>query len=338
MNEDNEINSLSEIPLGRDFGWVKISENSQLLNPKPPIILVADSDESMRQLLRRAMEAQGYQVVEAGNTSECLAAYTRFSPHIVLLDAAMPIVDGFTCCTQLKKLPGGDRTPVLMMTALEERESVDRAFEAGATDYVTKPIYWVVLLQRLRRLVEQSQLYQQLEAANRELQRLENKDSLTKLANRRQFDEYLEQEWERLTRTQSPLSLILCDVDFFKRFNDTYGHLAGDFCLQQIAGALSRATKRSADLVARYGGEEFAVILSNTVGDVALQVAEDIRNAVKALEIPHERSLVSEYITLSLGVTTRVPSVDTKLPELIAAANEALYQAKQQGRDRVGGS
>lgn len=167
------------------------------------------------------------------------------------------------------------------------------------------------------------------------MQRLATLDGLTGLPNRRRFDEYLDQEWRRLRREQVPLSLILCDIDFFKLYNDTYGHQAGDTCLISVASAIAQAVKRPADLVARYGGEEFAVILPNTTQNGALQVAEAIRVAVQDLKIVHSHSLVSQYVTLSLGVATMVPDCDTSPEILLKAADEALYQAKALGRDRV---
>jgi diguanylate cyclase (GGDEF)-like protein len=179
-----------------------------------------------------------------------------------------------------------------------------------------------------------SKLYYDLEVANRELQRLAICDGLTKLANRRRFDEYLQQEWQRLARERSPLSLILGDIDFFKAYNDTYGHLTGDECLRQVASAIQEAVKRPADLVARYGGEEFAVILPNTDAEGAIAVAELIRQAVKALAIDHSKSLVSPHITISLGVATVIPSAELSPLDLIASADRGLYQAKSLGRDR----
>ena len=155
------------------------------------------------------------------------------------------------------------------------------------------------------------------------------------MANRRRFDEYLNAEWRRLVREQRPLSLILCDIDYFKLYNDTYGHLAGDFCLQQVAGVLRQSLRRPADLVARYGGEEFAMILPNTDITRAAFIAEDVRKRVRELSIPHVESPVSQYVTLSLGVATFIPTSDTSAQELIAAADESLYQAKNEGRDRV---
>jgi diguanylate cyclase (GGDEF)-like protein/PAS domain S-box-containing protein len=183
--------------------------------------------------------------------------------------------------------------------------------------------------------IEQSQLYEQLKAANHELHRQATVDGLTQVANRRRFDEYLVQEWRRLARYQAPISLIMCDVDFFKRYNDGHGHLAGDDCLKQVAAAIAGALKRPADLAARYGGEEFAVILPHTDAAGAFCVAEEIRSRVFGLQIPHGNSAVNSCVTMSLGVATAVPVPLSAPEELIAAADGALYCAKERGRDRV---
>ena len=177
---------------------------------------------------------------------------------------------------------------------------------------------------------------QLLESANEKLQRLASLDGLTQLANRRLFDSYLDKNWRGLAIARSPLSLIMCDVDYFKLYNDTYGHQAGDACLQQIALGISRAVGRTTDLVARYGGEEFSVILPNTDVEGALSVAQNIRDEVKNCAIAHSASLVSQYVTLSLGVASTIPNQIFSGPnQLIGAADAALYEAKQQGRDRA---
>lgn len=320
------------------------------LPEEPPTILVVDDDRFIRELLRRVMEKEGYKVVEATNGKQGLDAYKRLKPHLVMLDALMPVMDGFTCCNELHQLSdeqpsddnnlaaqglqGVSQTPVLMITNLDDPESVDRAFAVGATDYITKPIHLAVLRQRVRRLIQQFQLYQQLEQANRELQRLATLDGLTGVANRRRFDQYLDDEWWRMIREESPLSLILCDIDFFKKYNDTYGHQAGDSCLRRVADALRFCAKRTVDLVARYGGEEFAIVLPNTTTIGASLVAEELCSLVHSLKITHSASTVSEYVTLSLGVASMYPHPDISPTKLISEADIALYQAKSSGRNR----
>lgn len=209
--------------------------------------------------------------------------------------------------------------------------------------HCTQPRQWqlweIELLKQLATQVgiaiQQAELYQQLEVANQELKRLATLDGLTGLANRRRFDEYIEQEWQRLAREQEPLSLILCDIDFFKLYNDTYGHQAGDDCLKQVATALRHSVKRPADLVARYGGEEFAVILPHTTAAGAFCLAKSIHQQVRQLRLAHPGSTVSQYVTLSLGVAGLIPCSGVTPAKLIAAADAALYEAKTTGRDRV---
>ncbi len=174
-----------------------------------------------------------------------------------------------------------------------------------------------------------------LRQANAELGRLATLDELTQIANRRRFDEHLSQEWRRLARDHQPLSLILCDVDYFKCYNDYYGHQGGDHCLQKIANAIARSVRRPADLATRYGGEEFAIILPNTNAEGAAAVAEMIRGAVKQLRQPHAASPVGRFVTLSLGISSMIPTRDQTPGCLIAQADEALYAAKKLGRDQA---
>jgi diguanylate cyclase (GGDEF)-like protein len=183
--------------------------------------------------------------------------------------------------------------------------------------------------------IQQSELYHQLQQANQELQRLASSDGLTQVANRRCFDDTFNAQWQRLAREQDSLSLILCDVDYFKLYNDTHGHLAGDDALRNVAKTISQTVKHPADLVARYGGEEFAVILPNTDAEQAIAVAQEIQTNISALQLPHPSSEVSEFITLSLGVATIIPHNRSSPESLIAAADQGLYQAKAQGRNCV---
>jgi diguanylate cyclase (GGDEF)-like protein len=326
-----QVPDLKAVGSSRTIGSPMVADGSP--SEDSPLILVADDDRVTRACLRQAMEQEGYRVVEANDGESCLATFSALQPDVVLLDAVMPVMDGFTCCTNLQQMDGGNRTPILIITALEDADSVNQAFEAGAADYVTKPIHWAVLFQRVRRLIQQVRLYEDLEKANHELKRLATFDGLTQVANRRYFDEYLQQEWQRMQREQDSLALILCDIDFFKAYNDTYGHQVGDDCLRQVAQALHRSAKRSVDLAARYGGEEFALILPNTDLEGAEQVARDIQLEIQSIAIPHRKSKVGEIVTVSMGVATTVPVPFIAPQMLIEAADRALYQAKDDGRN-----
>ncbi|HLP90042.1 MAG TPA: PleD family two-component system response regulator [Nostocaceae cyanobacterium] len=329
------------------------------VSKQPPLILVADDDKTIRLLLRAVMEQEGYQVVEVTNGKDCIEAYMNIKPDIVLLDAVMPVMDGFSCCKQLLQIAKNnlisaladldtdsalgssliskmwEHTPILMITSLDDEESVNRAFEAGATDFITKPIHLAVLRQRLRRLLQQAQVYKQLEAANQALHQMANIDALTGLANRRRFDNYFNTQWINLAQISVPLSLILCDIDYFKFYNDKYGHPAGDICLQKVGAALNEKVWRSQDLVARYGGEEFAVIMPNAHANAAFLVAQAMQAGVRDLEIMHSGSEVSDFVTLSIGIASAVPTWETSPLDLVVAADQALYQAKEQGRNQI---
>lgn len=206
--------------------------------------------------------------------------------------------------------------------------SQPRVWSATDIDLLTQ------LANQLAIAIQQSELYQQLQQVNRELQHLATHDKLTQLANRRYFDDYLEQEWQRLSRDKLPLALILCDIDHFKHFNDAYGHIAGDDCLLQVARAITQSIHRPADLAARYGGEEFAIILPNTPLQGAICMAQTIQQAIAAAQIPHLASLVKPQVTLSLGVACVYPGSGMVPQQLTALADGALYKAKETGRDR----
>ena len=306
--------------------------------PKLQRILLVDDDLVVRAKVSESLEQDGFEVILAKNGNDGIAAYQEHRPDLILVDAVMPILDGFEFCEQLKNL--GERlTPILMITSLDDNESVDRAFASGATDYITKPINLPVLRQRVRNLVRQSHLIKnqltELQQANQDLKLLANLDSLTKLSNRRGFDDYIQKEWDRMKRIKAPLSLIMCDVDFFKNYNDRYLHPNGDKCLVKVAMSMRSTVRRSGDLVARYGGEEFAIVLPNTDALGAVSVGENVRSAIKGLQITHEASVVCPYVTVSVGVSTIIPNSENDFQALINAADRALYQAKSQGRDRV---
>ncbi len=322
---------------------------------KGTILIVDDSPSNLEVLFDFLTEA-GFRVLVAQTGESAIEKVTFARPDVILLDIIMPGIDGFETCRRLKADESTHDIPVIFMTALSQTAVVVRGFQLGAVDYIIKPSQQEIILARvtthltIQKLkhslqAQNAQLQQEIEQrhraeaalqkANEELKRLATLDSLTQVANRRRFDECLTLAWRISVREQLPLSLLLCDIDFFKLYNDSKGHQAGDDCLQQVAQAMKRTVKRPADLVARYGGEEFAVILPNTNGEGACRVAEEIRLSVRSLSVVHPQSPISEYVTLSVGVSSTIPSHKNSPEELIAAADRALYRAKDSGRDRA---
>lgn len=319
---------------------------NQDLQSHPPLVLVVDDERALRLVVHRAMEKEGYRVIQAHDGQHCLDICQQQVPDLILLDAMMPGLDGFSCCHQMQALLNENCPPILMITALDDQESVDRAFEAGATDYITKPIDWSVLSQRTNRLLtsrwamaelqkkiqRECMLTAQVEAANRELQRLASVDSLTQIANRYYFDEYLQREWNRLQKYQLSLSLILVDVNLSKL---DYEFSSPDQYLCQIADILSKCKQRGSNLVARFGDTQFAMILPNTQAEAALQIADTIFYALKAINIADNDSKTDELFSFSLGLTSVIPSSVISANQLISTAEKALSQAKLVPSNRI---
>jgi diguanylate cyclase (GGDEF)-like protein len=315
---------------------------NNLLSPlvqdeSPFTILLADDDTLLRKIVIKALEVDGYRIIEAKNGAEALDLYRQIQPDLVLLDGSMPIMNGFECCAKLRSLAPLPVLPILMITGLDNECSINAAFDAGATDYIQKPINWLVLRRRVQLLLEMTKLHGRLEEANEELKTLAYIDELTNLFNRRSLDESLEGEWQRCQQSGDPLCIIMIDVDCFKRFNDTYGHPAGDRCLQQVGHTLRSCIRWPLDIGARYGGEEFMIMLNNTNLNGGRIVAERIRKTLYDLKIPHQSSLVEDtpWVTLSLGVSCTQGKNYPSLEAFIQDADCKLYQAKKQGRNQV---
>ena len=305
-------------------------------------LLIVDDDRTTRTFLTLALQRDGHQIMEAWTGEECLTMAQQENQEMILLDVQMPGMDGFTCCAELKAMMRDQCPPVIMITGLADQASVDRAFSVGAIDYATKPIHMAVLRQRVRQVLRERELMhqlatvnQQLAAANRELQHLTRIDSLTQVANRRCFEEILTKEWGRLARQQRSLGVLLCDVDFFKQYNDLYGHLAGDRCLKDISELLRLSILRSADLVARYGGEEFIILLPETDAAGTMCVAERIHTKIRNAAIPHTGSKAAAIVTLSIGVACTAPEITGHPKHLLDIADRALYDAKAKGRNQT---
>ncbi len=320
-------------------------------------ILIIDDEPDIQSLLTRTLQSAGYrEVIAVASAHEAFAQLdiddqTNADPEIDLILTALTIgeVNGIEAIQRIKANRRLQDIPIIVITRRTEPEGVQRAFDAGAMDYITKPLNQIELLARVRsamslkremdsrRAREQELLdvAKQLEEVNERLQRLSALDPLLGIANRRRFEEVLDLEWRRAVRYRTPLSLMMLDIDTFKAYNDTYGHQSGDECLKKVATALASALKRPGDLVARYGGEEFVTVLPSIEVAAAAKLAETLRFKIEALHIEHAASTISPYVTISIGVATTVPERDATPAQLIAAADQALYQAKQSGRNQV---
>jgi diguanylate cyclase (GGDEF)-like protein len=293
------------------------------------VILVVDDEVSNIELLSAALEDE-YEICFATSGAEALELARSVLPDLILLDVIMPGMDGYAVCLEIKADPLLADVPVIFTTALGDQEAEVKGLELGAVDYVAKPIAPVIVRARVRNHIEMKRMRDQLAE-------LAVTDALTGLGNRRRLEQALRQEVGHLSRSTAELSVIMLDIDFFKQFNDTYGHVAGDRCITMVAATLNRAVRRAADLTVRYGGEEFACVLPNTSHAEAMAIARNIRDRVLALGIPHEKSDAAPYVTVSLGVATAICSPDIDSMSWIRAADSQLYQAKASGRNDVAG-
>jgi diguanylate cyclase (GGDEF)-like protein len=273
-----------------------------------------------------------YQVFMATSGAQALSICNDNPPDLVLLDVVMPGMDGFEVCTKLKASESLRHIPVIFVTAHTDPAQETHGLSLGAVDFISKPVNPAVVRARV-------QTHLTLKFQSDLLRKLVFLDGLSGVFNRRYFDQQLQTEWARSSRSVTALSLILIDVDFFKAFNDLYGHQTGDDCLRSIAASLKSALKRPADLVARYGGEEFVCILPETAFADAMTLAQDLEQKVQALKIPHEGSSVAPHVTISLGVASTVADAPCNgtPAALLSLADGQLYKAKQSGRARVCG-
>jgi diguanylate cyclase (GGDEF)-like protein len=305
----------------------------------PARILIVDDHEDNIELLRARLEARGYAIDTAMDGEQALSRVATAPPDLILLDVMMPRIDGFEVVRRLK----GDRSlpfiPVILQTALDSTEHKVEGLDAGADDYITKPINFAELEARVKSMLRIKRLQDALEERERELSELNGRllkmaqtDALTGLDNRRNLEERLEEMFGHSRRLKEPLAVVLCDLDRFKSVNDTYGHQAGDVVLKQLARILKQEA-REIDRVGRYGGEEFMLLLPGTVLDAAVTFAERVRKAVEAHTFSFDGGTLQR--TMSCGVAAwphpRIEDCDA----LVKAADDALYVAKETGRNRV---
>ena len=304
-------------------------------------ILLAEDSKTNQILISAYIEEAGHEIEIAQNGQEAIDQFTHERPDLVLMDMIMPVKDGIEAAQEIRALceQDGDWVPIIFLSAMSESKDIVRGIDAGGDDYLTKPVEDVVLHAKLRAMQRISDMRHQLQQANHELRMMAVKDGLTGIANRRHFDEVLTKELKRAMRSGTSVSLVMCDIDFFKPYNDNYGHQAGDDCLKYVARTMAKVSKRPGDLVARYGGEEFGVILPETDLAGVQVIAEAVRAAVDQLNLSHNYSLATDHVTISCGVATVSPSIDDDITvmakQLIKTADKGLYQAKDQGRNQV---
>jgi len=321
-------------------------------------ILIVDDIPVNLMLLEEMLQQEGYTdiyCVRSGQEAlEMLAATEKDEAEekridLILMDVMMPGMDGIETCQRIKAQDGLRDIPVIMVTVRDDDEALAQAFAMGATDYIIKPVKEIELLARVRaalklkretdrrkaREQELIELTRQLETLNRRLMHMVPRDSLTEVGNRRYFDEILVREWNRARREAVPLSLLMVDLDDFKKFNETHGRNKGDECLRKVADALRCVLKRAGDTVVRYGGEEFAAILPNTPSGGALVVAHEFMEQMAALNISGGGGATGASLTASIGLATAEPCRDSDMQGLIIAADGARYLAKGEGGNRI---
>ncbi|MCC2959193.1 diguanylate cyclase [Massilia sp. IC2-278] len=300
------------------MSWTDLALNGRIL-------VVDDAMENI-QILHAALQDE-HEVLFALDGARALDLARAQRPDLILLDAVMPDMDGHRVLAALRAEMSTRDIPVIFVTALSSPEDETGALEAGAADFISKPVNAAVVRARVR---TQLTVKRQADA----LRALTLTDSLTGVANRRAFSQRIESEWRRCNRAQLPMALILADIDHFKMYNDRYGHQAGDACLEQVARAMARTAGRAQDLVARYGGEEFAILLPQLDAAGAERVAQRLLAELSGMAIPHAASPTCPVLTASMGIAAVVPVVGQTSAALIRAADAALYEAKAAGRNR----
>jgi len=303
-------------------------------------ILVVDDVQANVHLLTTYLKAVGYHVIPARDGEEALLKVNETNPDLILLDIMMPKLNGLEVCSRIKSNGTTKYIPVILVTALNEIEDKIKGQEAGADDFISKPFNKLELLTRVKSLLRIKSLHDQLnekiaelEIAKERLRQLAITDGLTGLSNHRNFKEFLMRELDRANRHQQRTSVVMIDIDFFKHYNDTHGHQAGDVLLKMVSQLFVQNIRKN-DLAARYGGEEFALVLIETGKNAATIVAEKIKHLVEEHRFFNEHTQPNGKVTVSMGVAT-YPQDATGFDELIRCADRRLYHAKETGRNRV---
>ena len=297
-------------------------------DPKETILIIDDVATNL-DILKLALRCD-YEILSATNGKEALEIAFRQIPDLILLDVRMPEMDGYEVAHRLKANETTQDVPIIFVSALNREEDESKGFGAGVVDYITKPIRPSIVKARVRNHLD-------LKRYRDSLKILSTLDGLTGIPNRRYFDDIFQREWYRGVRHQKQISILLLDIDYFKTYNDNYGHLAGDECLRKLVGGLREIGLRTTDLLARFGGDEFILLLPETDANGADCVANKVQEKVKILNIPHAYSEIANHVTLSIGEATTIPSQERSRFDLINYADERLYEAKDNGRNQTMG-
>ena len=298
-------------------------------------VMLVEDDRAVMMLTSAHIKSFGHEVVPAVSGEIALELFDPNTISLVLMDYILPGIDGVETTRRLRKKYPDVWFPIIFLTSARDDESLSNSLTAGADDYLHKPITSIVLGSKIKAISRLVKMQKDLLAANQKMEQLSYLDGLTHIYNRRGFDRAINSEWKRMQREKSYLSFLMIDVDYFKKYNDHYGHPAGDDCLNIIAAVLEEQLLRPGDIIARYGGEEFAVLLPSTDTKGAIKVAERLVKSIEQSKIPHEKSEAFEYVTISVGVAGTSNVQDATIEALIKAGDESLYEAKSNGRNQV---
>ncbi len=313
-------------------------------------VLLVDDQAMIAEAVRRALSSEeDIEFHYCQDPTKAIKLATDIDATVILQDLVMPDIDGLMMVRYFRVNKTTGKIPIIVLSTKEEASIKSEAFKLGANDYMVKLPDQIEMIARIRyhsqayiTQLERDEAFKALEEsksklteANRTLQKLSSLDGLTGIANRRSFDEILQKEWNRAMRGEKSIGLIMIDIDFFKLYNDHYGHQGGDDCLKKVAKCLEAAMHRETDFLSRYGGEEFSSVLPDTDFKGAFKVAEEMRLALNDLKIEHAKSKVSDIVSISSGVSAVTPLQGADPEVLIAAADQALYKAKEDGRNRV---
>ena len=296
------------------------------MEAKQGSILIVDDENANLKILTHILGSQ-YTIYTAANGADAIKKASDSMPDLILLDIIMPGMDGYKTLSEIKKTDRIKKIPVIFISGLDSDEDEEKGLSLDAADYITKPFSPIVVKLRVR---NQIQIVTQM----RTIEQLSLIDPLTKIHNRRSFNERLIMEWKQSIREQTQISVLMMDLDKFKKINDEYGHQQGDAVLQAVADIFVSVLKRPGDFVARWGGEEFVVLLPNTQKEGAAEIAENIRKKVESSEI-HRESGSNIKITISIGVNSMIPGIDNKVDDFINIADKRLFAAKEAGRNKV---